>query len=955
MNKYVLSFFFLLATLSVLGQKKSRVNLVSSTSLNSITNPNGSRTIRVHNGVFKQDYSTLTSDSAYFYPDLNIVDAFGHVIINQGDTVHIYSDKLNYNGNTKVALLTDHVMMVDKDATLTTNNFTYNTATRIGTYVDGGKLVNKDNTLTSKNGYYFAFTRDAYFRYDVVCKTPDAVINTDTMRYNSGTRINYFYGPTIIKGKDKDNLYTENGTYNTVLKQAAFGKKNLYTSQSKSLKGDSLFYDRLKGYGRAVKHVTFTDTEQRITIKGDFGEYFKSNDLAVVTENAYMIFVTEDSTSTAKPADSLKAATGKTDSLTKFSHDSRVKQLTGAKPMADSLLKHNKTTTDSVTKSLQKAAGGVPDKNLTLKSMRDSIFKNNAANKQLTLQGIKDSVIKQLPAANKANLTNKKTSQAKTATSTKKAAVVVPGAPAIKKPAPVFAEKTIPKLGPIVYKFQDTVKEKPEVKRPNIRYDSLFMAGDTFKTKMITYKDYKLLKQRQYELAHPDTTAKSVIAPVKKVNDIDNTDYTKPVKYIRQKPFSIVIDTAQKPFEIPNRKPDTNFRVFMYPKVISSGSKSSASKPVAPPAATTAAAKPASDKTKIPAPKLTAADSLRIKQKADSLEALRKSKEIPDTTRMRIINVYNNAKIFKSDLQAKADSMFYSSLDSTIRMYNKPMIWTQNSQLSGDTINLQMKNKKLDNLDMFPAAFIVNIEKNDSTHFNQAGGKFMHGTFKNGKLNSFTIIGNAETIYFKRDSVKNTVTDMSRTQSGKARFDFVNGDISSASFSEKYTARGIPIGKAKEEDRVLKGFIWKPKDRPASKESILSHRAIKPKTTGKTLPKTGSAKGKTTAKKPGATKAAIDTADIKSDVDTSAVVGKKDSLNLKPGGAKTDSLGKKPTLLKPASNKPGATVQSLKPANQPASRSTAQRDTVSAGQAGKLSRDTARRDTTKLKKLTPPK
>src|SRR5476651_552009 len=86
----------------------------------------------------------------------------------------------------------------------------------------GGKLVNKDNTLISKNGYYFAFTRDAYFRYDVVLTTSDAVIKTDTLRYNSGTRIAYFYGPTNIYGKDKDTLYTEWGTYNTQTEQAFF-------------------------------------------------------------------------------------------------------------------------------------------------------------------------------------------------------------------------------------------------------------------------------------------------------------------------------------------------------------------------------------------------------------------------------------------------------------------------------------------------------------------------------------------------------------------------------------------------------------------------------------------------------------------------------------------------------------------------------------------------------------
>ena len=98
-------------------------------------------------------------------------------------------------------MLTDNVRMVDKDATLSTNHLVYNTATRIGTYTEGGKLVNKDNTLLSKNGYYFAFTRDSYFRYNVSLTTPDALIKTDTMRYNTGSKIAYFYGPTNIYGK----------------------------------------------------------------------------------------------------------------------------------------------------------------------------------------------------------------------------------------------------------------------------------------------------------------------------------------------------------------------------------------------------------------------------------------------------------------------------------------------------------------------------------------------------------------------------------------------------------------------------------------------------------------------------------------------------------------------------------------------------------------------------------
>jgi lipopolysaccharide assembly outer membrane protein LptD (OstA) len=254
--KYAFSLFFILLSVTVLAQKKSVVNLISSKRSEGMK-INGKDVIKVYQGTFQQDFSIMRSDSAYFYAQDNAFDAFGNVNITQGDTLNIFSDKLNYNGNTKVAVLTDNVKMVDKDATLTTNYLTYNTATRIGTYTGGGKVVNKDNTLTSKNGYYFAFSRDSYFRYDVVLVTPDALIKTDTLRYNTGTRIAYFYGPTnIYDTKDKkDTLYTENGLYNTVTEQAFFGKKNLYKSGTKRLKGDSLFYDKKIGFGRAVKHV----------------------------------------------------------------------------------------------------------------------------------------------------------------------------------------------------------------------------------------------------------------------------------------------------------------------------------------------------------------------------------------------------------------------------------------------------------------------------------------------------------------------------------------------------------------------------------------------------------------------------------------------------------------------------------------------------------------------------
>lgn len=834
--------------MAVLGQSKSKVYLISSSTTEMLSVPGGSgqRIIKVHNGVFKQDYSTLTSDSAYFYPDQNLVDAFSHVVINQGDTVHIYSDLLHYDGNTKLATLTNHVIMVDKDATLTTDNFTYNTATRIGTYIEGGKLVNKGNTLVSKNGYYFSFTKDAYFRYDVVCTTPDAVIKTDTMRYNSGTRINYFYGPTIITGKDKDVLYTENGTYNTVTEQAAFGKRNLYINKTKSLRGDSLFYDRLKGYGRAVKHVTFNDSQDRMTLKGELGVYHKSNEEAWVTDNAYMIFVTEDS-SAVKSADK--------------------------KLPADSLLKNTKTgAIDSLTKKATAAANALSgDKKLTLKGITDSVTNKKAditkfvnANSK-TIKSLADSTAKKLPAKTPVITAPKKAPVKATAPPVKKPVAPPPvnnTMPQVKGPNTQPIIKRTPAPPPsvtpqIVYRFADTIR-KEEKPKPGMRYDSLFFAADTLKTQVITYKDFKILKQKQYDATHIDTS-------IKVVKRKPSFMYKTPPKYIEQEPIPFPKDTT-----------------YLHPDYFGKP-KPRAQKP---------APKPVAPKVVKALPKLSPQDSLKAKNKADSI-ALRMPKPLSDTSHIRIVRGYNHAKLFKSDLQAKADSMFYSTSDSTIRMYVNPMIWTQASQLSGDTINLQMKNKKLDNLDMYPAAFIVNLEKNDSTFYNQAGGKLMHGTFKNSKLNAFVITGNAETIYFKRDSVKNVVTDMSRTVSGKAFFNFDKGEISSNGFVGKYEGHGVPLDKAKEEDKILKGFIWKPKDRPISKEAILSGYNKKPVVVKKPVTKPG-----TTTKK-GSKSLPVKTGGVKLSKDTltnnpPALKMGKDSIINKPANLKTtkDSVAK---------------------------------------------------------------
>src|SRR5690606_32662717 len=133
--------------------------------------------------------ATMRCDSTFLDSDANTLDAYGNVFIRQDDTITAQADRLFYDGNTRLARLCDNITMSDGQAVLTTNYLTYDLNTREGTYHNGGQIVNQDDTLVSRRGYYLVNTKDAYFRENAVVNTPEAVIKSDTLHYNTGTKV----------------------------------------------------------------------------------------------------------------------------------------------------------------------------------------------------------------------------------------------------------------------------------------------------------------------------------------------------------------------------------------------------------------------------------------------------------------------------------------------------------------------------------------------------------------------------------------------------------------------------------------------------------------------------------------------------------------------------------------------------------------------------------------------
>lgn len=246
--------------------------------------------VLIGNVVLRHDDVYLYCDSAYLNQNTNSFKAFGNVKIEQGDSVEIYSKRLNYNGNTRIGHLFHNVKMINGEVTLYTDTLVYDRNKSLGYYKCGGKLVDSLNTLTSKHGYYYSNTKLAEFRYDVVGFNNNSTIKSDTLTYNTETKISTILGPTHIFHSDSTIIYSELGWYNSDTDKSKLLKKSLINhGNGKSLAGDTIFYDKRIGIGEAFHNVALADTIKKINLYGHYGYYREEGEIGIITDSAMAV------------------------------------------------------------------------------------------------------------------------------------------------------------------------------------------------------------------------------------------------------------------------------------------------------------------------------------------------------------------------------------------------------------------------------------------------------------------------------------------------------------------------------------------------------------------------------------------------------------------------------------------------------------------------------------------
>lgn len=704
---------------------------------------------------FASGHVEIRQNSTLFYCDsvainsvTRILEAFGHVHINDNDSVNIYADFMRYRGGERKAFMKNNVKLTDGNGTLYTSELDYDLNTKIAVYSHNGRLVNGKSVLTSVSGTYYGDTRDAEFHNHVKLVDPDYVMTTDTLLYNTVTKIATFTVPTLIKMDKKRSIQTSDGYYDLIHKSTYLGKRPTIIDSSSILIADEVAAEDSSGFAEARGNVVFKDTAQGMVILcNDLKSNRESasflatvNPVAIIKQGTDSIFIAADTLYSAKFPDSTGVGTDSigVDSTRQLSADSTV----GA---------HVDSAFDAVD-SLQAMHTPLADSSQKMASAADSSaqIQKNPPSKGFHKEG------KVFVWDNNTTDTTGQQQKALQEEKTKKGGLFG-----------IFKKRDKDKGQD---KSKGNEQQEAQEKRQKVKVDS----------------------------ASVDTVLKDSL-PSPEVKQVPHKLEPKPEKQPEKHKKSIFSIFKKKDADAGKRQPS----------IIDSAREGKA--------------RPEFDSTGNPIERT-------VKGPADSTDTRSDSAREKDN-KNRFLEAYYNVRIYSDSLQGIGDSLYYSARDSLMQLFKEPTVWTtsnnQISQISGDTINMQIANNRPEYIRVADDAIMISQadtlhQKKTSEFFNQMSGNKMEVWFNQGQLDSLSAEGNAQGIFYGLDE-ENKYIGVTQQKSRVLSFYFLNRALERVVGKKDVVGRVYPMREVDHEKIRLKGFSWLDEKRPKSKYELFAH------------------------------------------------------------------------------------------------------------------------------------
>lgn len=262
---------------------------------------------------FSHEGVLMYCDSALYYEATNSFDAFGHVRMNQGDTLHLDSEVLYYNGLDRLARARYNVELKHGTMTIYTDSLDYDRLYDLGYFFEGGRVLDHNNELTSDWGEYSPSTHESVFNYNVRLVNPappakpETVLISDTLHYNTQTAIAHIVGPSNIENGE-NHIYSELGYYDTQAKHTHLLDRSILTNNGKRLVGDSVVWNDDSATAEAFGNIVYTDVVGKNMFTGEYCYYEDITGYVMATDKAMAIDYSQQDTMYAH-ADTFKVYT----------------------------------------------------------------------------------------------------------------------------------------------------------------------------------------------------------------------------------------------------------------------------------------------------------------------------------------------------------------------------------------------------------------------------------------------------------------------------------------------------------------------------------------------------------------------------------------------------------------------------------------------------------------------
>ncbi|MFN8922165.1 MAG: OstA-like protein, partial [Sphingobacteriia bacterium] len=182
------------------------------------------------------------------------------------------------------------------------------------------------------------------------------------------------------------------------------------------------------------------------------------------------------------------------------------------------------------------------------------------------------------------------------------------------------------------------------------------------------------------------------------------------------------------------------------------------------------------------------------------------------TAGIHLLEGYHNVQFRTPQLQARAHHLRYNRADSSITLSQDPVSWSQENQVSGDTLQIWLRNQQPDSMRVQQNAFMIS-RADSSQFFNQIKGREVRARFRNRQLYWMQVEGNVETIYYVDDD-KGALIGMNLAYCARLQAWFSDSKPIRMKMEQHPKGTFFPIHEVYLNPRTLDGFRYRVSERP---------------------------------------------------------------------------------------------------------------------------------------------